>query len=74
MDHFLVTRRVSEGLQSAPRSRFGLPLRGTSALARDSMGETRHLYPLLSCTSTVLRTEHEREKQRILVFDALKFG
>jgi hypothetical protein len=54
MDHFLVTRRVSEEFQSAPRSRFGLPLRGTSALARESMGE--------------------KEKQRILVFDALKFG
>jgi hypothetical protein len=38
------------------------------------MGETPHLYPLLSCTSTVLRTEHEQEKQRILVFDALKCG
>jgi hypothetical protein len=57
-----------------PCLRFGLPLRGTSALARESMGETPHLYSLLSCTSTVLRTEHEQEKQRILVFDALKFG
>jgi len=74
MGHFLVTRRVSEEFQSAPRSRLGLPLRGTSALAREFMGETPHLYPLLSCTSTVLRTEHEKEKQRILVFDALKFG
>ena len=33
--------RVGERLQSAPRLRFGLPLRGTSALARESMGETR---------------------------------
>jgi hypothetical protein len=36
----MVTRSVSEGLQSAPRLRVGLPLRGTSALARESMGET----------------------------------
>jgi len=37
----LVTRRVSELLQSAPRLRIGLPSRGTSALARESIGETR---------------------------------
>jgi len=27
-----------------PCLRFGLPLRGTSGLARESMGETPHLY------------------------------
>jgi len=36
----MVTRSVSEVLQSAPRLRVGLPSRGTSALAGESMGET----------------------------------
>ncbi len=37
----MVTRSVSEELQSKPRLRVGLPSRGTSGLARVSMGETR---------------------------------
>jgi hypothetical protein len=34
-----INKPVSEELQSKPRLRVGLPSRGTSALARESMGE-----------------------------------